>query len=197
MSPDSSRGGTRLSLLFALLTIGIVLGCSLLASAKPPKVKLTIEGGSLSKPIEITDPQILELSFVRGSARQPPDGLRGYQISIYFRVRGDEIRRLGVLYYFPNVSGAQGFIYSPVQGEAWSVQDLGKVVRDGDPRRWFHASPYWEQAIRPLIAAEGAEATNHSLSRKPSEAAGQPSNLLQHRNNAQNLPKRRKKSARL
>lgn len=164
MSPDASRGGTRLSLLFALLIIGIVLGYSLLASAKPPKVKLTIEGGSLSKPIEITDPQILELSFVRGPAPQPPDGLRGYEISIYFRMANDEIRRLAVLYYFPNVSGAQGFIYSPFQGEAWSVQDLGKVVREGSPRRWSHASPYWEQAIKPLIAsAEGAAATNHSL----------------------------------
>jgi len=143
-----------------LLTIGIVLGYCLLASAKPPKVKLTIEGRSLSKPIEITDPQILELSFVRGPAPQPPDGLRGYQISIYFRVRDDEIRRLAILYYFPNVSGAQGFVYSPMQGEAWNVQDLGKVVREGDSRRWFHVSPYWEHAIKPIIA--NAEATNHS-----------------------------------
>ena len=163
MSPDPKRGGMRLSLFLALLTIGVVVCYSLLASAKPPTVKLTIEGGSLSKPIDVTDPQILELSFVRGQAPQPPDGLCGYQISIYFRIANDEIRRLAVLYYFPNVSGAQGFIYSPVQGESWNVQDLGKVISEGHPRRWFHASPYWEQAIKPLIAsAEGAGATNHS-----------------------------------
>ena len=68
---------------------------------------------------------------------------------------------MAVFYYYPNTSGSQGFTYSPVQGEAWRVQDLWKVVREGDPRRWSHASPYWEQAIKPLIAnAEGAEATN-------------------------------------
>lgn len=157
------KGGTRQSLLFTFLTIGVVLGCSLLASAKPPKVKLTIEGGSLGKLIEVTDPQILELSYVRGHAPQPPDGLNGYQISVYFRVRDDEIRRMVVLYYYPNAPGAQGFIYSPVQGEAWGVRDLGKVVREGSPRRWWYASPYWEQAIIPLIANAGAEeVTNHS-----------------------------------
>ena len=131
-SPDPSRGARRLSLLFALLTIGIVLGYSLLASAKPSKVKLTIEGDSLSKPIEVTEPQILELSYFRGRAPQPPNGLRGYKISVYFRVGDDEIRKMVVLYYYPNVSGGQGFIHSPVHGEAWSVQDLGRVVREGD-----------------------------------------------------------------
>ena len=162
-SPDIGGGSTRQSLLFTFLTIGVVLCCSLLASAKPPKVKLTIEGGSLSKLIEVTDPQILELSYVRGHAPQPPNRLPGYQISIYFRVGDDEIRRMAVLYYYPNLSGAQGLIYSPIQGEDWGVRDLGKVVREGLPRRWWYASPDWEQAIKPLIAnAEAAEATNHS-----------------------------------
>ena len=128
MSPDPSRGGTRLSVLFGLLTIGIVLGYSLLASAKPPKVKLTIEGSRLSKPIEITDPQILELSCVRGPVPQPSDGLRGYQISIYFRVRGDEIRRLAVLYYFPNVSGARDLFIRQCRERLGAFRTLGRLL---------------------------------------------------------------------
>ena len=158
--PNRVGGSTRHSLLFAFLTLGIVLGSSLFASAKPPKVKLTIEGGSLSEPIEVTDPQILELSYFRGAAPQPPNGLPGYQISIYFRSADHEIRRMVVLYYYPNVSGAQGFIYSPFQGEAWSVRDLGKVITEGRPRRWWYASPRWEQAIKPLIASAEATGTH-------------------------------------
>jgi hypothetical protein len=166
IGPDGGGGGKTHSLLFAFLIIGVVLGFSFLASAKPQKFKLTIEGGRLSKPIEVTDPQILELSYFRLPAPQPPDGLHGYRISIYFRVSDDEIRRMAVLYYYPNVPGAQGFIYSPFQGEAWDVRDLGKVVSEGRPRRWSYASPQWEQAIKPLIAnAERAEATNHSPQR--------------------------------
>ena len=65
--------------------LAIVLGFALLSSAKPQLVKLTIEGGSLSKPLEITDPQILELSHARGVAPQPPEGMHGYRVSMYFK----------------------------------------------------------------------------------------------------------------
>jgi hypothetical protein len=74
IGPDGGGGGKTHSLLFAFLIIGVVLGFSFLASAKPQKFKLTIEGGRLSKPIEVTDPQILELSYFRLPAPQPPDG---------------------------------------------------------------------------------------------------------------------------
>jgi len=68
-------------LLPVLLTISILLGIPQIVLAKPPRVKLTIEGGSLTKAIEVTDPQILELSVLRGDAKQPTAGLHGYAVS--------------------------------------------------------------------------------------------------------------------
>ena len=145
-------------LLPALLIVPILLAIPQAASAKPPKVKLTIVGGSLTKAIEITDPQILELTCTHLLAKQPPAGLHGYEVSFYFKVANDEIRRMAVVYYYPNPLSEQGYIYSPGEGESWTVLDLATPMTAGRYGKWWFASPTWEQAIKPLIAT--AEATD-------------------------------------
>jgi thiol-disulfide isomerase/thioredoxin len=157
----------------ALLMVAILLAIPQPTSAKPPKVKLTIAGGSLSKAIEITDPRILELTDTRLPAQQPPAGLHGYEVSSYFNVGNNELRRMAVVYYYPNSSSQQGYIYSPGEGEAWTVRDLATPMTAGRYGRWWFASPTWEQAIKPLIAT--AEASDLL-----SQVAQQYKNLAQY-----------------
>lgn len=142
----------------ALLIVPILLAIPQTASAKPPKVKLTIVGGGLTKAIEITDQQILELHDIDGRAQQPPAGLHGYELSFYFKVADNEITRMAVAYYYPNLSSEQGYVYTPGEGETWSARDLATPMTAGRYGKWWYASPAWEQAIKPLIAT--AEATD-------------------------------------
>lgn len=148
----------KIVLLPALLMFTVLLVIPQTASAKPRKVKLTIAGSSLTKAIEITDPQILELTSTRLPAQKPPAGLHGYEISFYSKVADNEIRRMAVAYYYPNLSAEQGYVYTPGEGETWSVRDLETPMTAGRYGRWWFASPAWEQAIKPLIAT--AEATD-------------------------------------
>jgi hypothetical protein len=145
-------------LLPAFLTIPIVLAMSQTALAKPPIVKLTIQGGSLTKPIEITDPEILHLTYSRDRVQQPPAGRHGYEVSFYFKWASSDIRKLFAVYYYPNPSPTQGYVYIPGQGEAWTVRDLSSVITAGRWGKWCLVSPAWEQVIKPLIVtAEAAD----------------------------------------
>lgn len=67
----------RRVLLPALLMFPVLLVIPQTASAKPPKVRLTIAGGSLTKAIEITDAQILERTYTRLPGQKPPAGRWG------------------------------------------------------------------------------------------------------------------------
>jgi hypothetical protein len=153
-------------LLPALLMVPILLGLPQTALAKPPKVKLTIAGGSLTKEIEITDPQVLELTATRLPAQQPPARLHGYEISFYFKATNNEIRRMAVEYYYPNLSSEQGYIYTPGEGETRTVRDLATVITAGKYGKWWYASPAWEQSVKPLIATAEASDLLHEVARQ-------------------------------
>lgn len=144
------------ALLAALLVLPAFLVAPQAVSAKPRKVKLTILGGSLTKPIEITDHHILELSDTRLPAHKPPAGLHGYEISYHFEVGKGEIRRMAVVYYYPNLSPQQGYIYSPCEGELQTIRELTTPLTAGPCGKWWYASPYWEEVIKPLIATAEA-----------------------------------------
>ena len=148
--------------LSALLITPILLGIPQIALAKAPTVKLTIEGGGLTKQFEITDPRILELSHVWGGnfldhsrepAKDPPRGLPGYDVSFYVRFKEDGIRKKYVVRYYPNSSAEQGYIYLPGKGEDGHALNLESIVRSGRDGKWNYAAPAWERLIKPLIVA--------------------------------------------
>lgn len=109
-------------LLPILLSTAIILGLPQVALAKAPTVKLTIEGGNLTKEIQVTDPRILELSHVwagnfldnsREPAKEPPRGLHGYEVSFYVKLADNDVQKMYVVRYYPNPSVEQGYIYLP------------------------------------------------------------------------------------
>jgi hypothetical protein len=81
----------------ALLIVPILFALPQPASAKAPTSKLVIEGEGLTKPLEVTDSRILQLSMIwsygsdsfldysRNPAKKPPHGLRGYEVSFYVK----------------------------------------------------------------------------------------------------------------
>ena len=144
-----------------LTVLLILLGMPRAASAKGPTVKITISGGGLTSAIEVTDPRILSSSNVwggnfldgsRGSVKKPPRGLRPYEVSFYVKLANGEVRKMYVVYYYPNPSTEQGYIYLPGKGETWYSLNVGAILRDGQDGKWNYASPAWEDLIKPVIA---------------------------------------------
>ena len=148
-----------LTLAFLLMFLGMAQA----TSAKAPTVKIIISGGGLTRPIEVTDQRILDISNVwsgqflggsKGTAKEAPRGLR-YEVSFYVEIADDEVRKVYVLYYYPK----PGYIYLPGKGETWYSLNVGTIIRNGQDGKWNYASPAWEDLIRPMIA--GAEAAQH------------------------------------
>jgi len=153
---------------FLLALLLIFLGMPGVVSAKSPSVKIIISGGGLTSSIEVTDPQILGISNVwtgqfldrsRGTAKEPPRGLRRYEVSFYIRVADNELKKKYVVYYYPNPATEPGYIYLPAKGETWYSLNVRAIIRDEQDGKWNYASPAWEDLIKPVIA--GAEAEQH------------------------------------
>jgi hypothetical protein len=143
----------------------LFLGMPKAVSGKEPTVKITISGGELTKVIEVTDQRILDISSIwagefldpsEGTAKEPPVGLRRYEVSFYIKIANNDVRKWYVLYYYPNSVAVPGYIYLPGRGEAWYSLNVGAIIRDGQDGKWNYASSAWEDLIKPVIA--GAEA---------------------------------------
>ena len=144
---------------FALAVLLALASIAPLAHAKSATCKIVIEGGSLSQPLEITDPQILNLSNVwmgtffdvsHDPVPEAPRGIGPYQISFYVKW-GGEVQRKYVVYYHPRLSDP-GYIYLPGSGDTWQFLNWGTVVRRGEDGKWHYALTEWEKLVKPLIA---------------------------------------------
>ena len=98
----------KTSLLSPVAFLLMFLGMPEAASAKAPTVKSIISGGGLTSVIEATDQRILDASNVwsgqfldrsRGTAKEPPQGLRRYEVSFYVKW-DNEVMKKHVLYYY-------------------------------------------------------------------------------------------------
>ncbi len=139
----------------------IWLGTPRAACAKGSTVKITISGGALRGAIEVTDARILNLSNVwagqfldrsKGTAKEPPRGLGPYEVSFYVKLADDQARKMYVVYYYPNPSTAQGYIYLPGKGETPYSLNVRAIWRPEQDGKWNYASPAWEDLIKPVIA---------------------------------------------
>ncbi len=139
------------------------------AAAKGPTVKITISGGELTSPIEITDPRILDNSNVWAgefldraapSPKEPPRGLGRYEVSFYVKFgEDDDAEKVYVLYYSPSPSTQPGLIYLPGKGELWYSRNVRTILR-GSEGKWHYVSPAWEHLIRPVLARAEAAITS-------------------------------------
>lgn len=157
-------------LLAGATSLVMSLGMPRLASAKGPTVKITITGGHLTAPLEVTDSRVLSSAgpwdgrFMDGSGgvtTPPQGGPQPYEVSFYVKLNGD-IRMAYVVYYRPSPLPGQGYIYLPGRGERWYRLNVSTILRTGHDGKWHYASREWEALIKPLIA--GAEAAQRHSS---------------------------------
>jgi DNA-binding beta-propeller fold protein YncE len=142
----------------------LFVGTALLAiptflSGKAETIRVTITGGGLTHPIQITDAKIVNVSHAWGaefldSSRPPltqaPNITSPYEVAFYSRIANNDIRKTCVFFYSPRTSAA-GVIYLPGKGAIWGL-NVGTIIREGRDGKWSYASPAWEAMIKPLIA---------------------------------------------
>ena len=128
---------------------------------KAETARVTVSGGGLATPIQITDAKVLEVSHAWGgefldASRPPlmqaPNVDSPYEVTFYSRIADNDIRKTCVFFYSPNSApGAQGIIYLPGKGALGSLNS-GTIIRAGRDGKWSFASPTWEALIKPFIA---------------------------------------------
>jgi hypothetical protein len=153
---------TAAAILVAISAIPVTL------AAKENTLKITLSGGNLATPVEITDPKILDnfnvwtgpgtssnapegfiVQWSRGATAEPPSRLSQYLVSFYTERLAE--RPFYVVSYCYDPSRQRGYVYFPGFGEKWYSQDVGTIFRgvEGD---WFLSRPVWDTTIEPLIA---------------------------------------------
>jgi hypothetical protein len=155
-------GMKKALLVYSLASLPILLWMPKVASAKAPTVKITISGGGLTDPLEVTDPQVLVISNVwsgqfldssRSPVNEAPKGLRSYEVSFYVKLAENDVRKMYVVYYYPNPLEKQSFIYLPGEEPIWPL-NAGTILRKGQDGKWNYASAAWEALIKPVIARD-------------------------------------------
>ena len=141
--------------------------------AKGATTKVVIAGPGLSKPIEITDREILAnfniwtgpgtfstrpgfnanaprfiINWSKGSVINVPNALEKYRVSFYSE--GLSERPIYVVYYAIAHNSEPGYVYLPGKDEEWWRVNVRSIMR-GVEGKWFHAWSTWENIARPLI----------------------------------------------
>jgi len=159
--------------LAVLLNSLLILSVPTPLLAKGKTVKITIKGADLKRPIEISDPKILEnfqvwtgpgtstaerpsliIDWSQGPVTKPPQSLRRYQVS--FHTDPNE-RIVYVVYYAFSPGAEQGYVYLPGESDEWARLNVRSIWR-GVEGKWFRAWSAWERVARPLV--EKAELTD-------------------------------------
>ena len=172
---SAEEGAPVKRILIALMAVPLILvAAARPAWAKEPTAKITISGGGLASEIEVTDPRILDISNMwygkfldqsKGAVKEPPMGLRTYEVWLYIKFSDNDVRRRYVVYYSSEPSTGQGYIYLPGKGQPWYWLNTSALLRDGRDGKWSYASAAWQDLIKPVIAgAEAAPARNDTAS---------------------------------
>src|SRR5713226_7647402 len=152
--------------LAVLLNSLLILSVPTLLLAKGKTVKITIKGADLKRPIEISDPKILEnfqgwtgpetstdetpsliIDSSHGPVTQPPQSLRSYQVSFHTDPHEQIVY---VVYYAFSPGAEQGYVYLPGDSDEWAGLNV-RTIFHGVEGKWFRAWSAWERVARPLI----------------------------------------------
>jgi len=164
---------------FASVLTLLMLSIPTPLSAKGATVKITIKGGDLATPIEITEPKIRDfeiwagpgvyvngieqtegfiIQWSKGVVAELPNGLQHYEVSFYsgcdigeWGCRTSEPSLSYVVFYDYDPSMEQGYIYLP--GKADELFKFNAIWHGhGFEGSWLHSTSAWENFVRPLIA---------------------------------------------
>jgi hypothetical protein len=156
---------------FILLLISIVPALLL---GKGQMVKITINGGGLSAPVETSEPIIGKftvwagpgvfvngveqtegfiIDWSKGVVAHRPDGLQQYEVHFYSDFRKREGSVVYAVFYAYDPSTRQGFVYLPGRTDELFKFNTGTMWHGhGLEGNWFNATSEWERFVRPLIA---------------------------------------------
>lgn len=166
------KRGTSAS--FCLL---IIVGATILVSAKGTTTRITITGAELQNQIEINDPEILKsfniwsgpgtyvndvegnegfiIDWAHGMVTERPRGLRDFELSFYVRYAnrpfGEQTDQLAyvVLYSVDPVTG-QGYVYLPGKtDERYRLNT--KAIYRGREGNWFRATSAWQSVFNSVV----------------------------------------------
>ena len=147
-----------------LLAVVILLFVTLPVLAKGRIERVVITGPGLDKPLEVSDPAVLQKlnpwfgKFVgdKGQAPAPKADDSTYEVRFYMRwpQRHSEfdLGELKLIYnvsYRPGAEGETGRIYFPGSGYKYYV-NAGTILRDGIDGTWQWASAEWDETMRQL-----------------------------------------------
>ncbi len=146
----------------ALIAVAVLLIAPTQLSAKGATVRITITGGDLATPIEITDPAIasrfhvwseLNVDWSQGVVERPVR-LQIYEVSFVTTRRNPSTY---VIRYAIDPSTDHGYVYLPGKDDAEYADNVWLIYRKVEGN-WFQASSEWEKLAHPLIAKAR---TNH------------------------------------
>lgn len=142
----------------------MLLLVSLPVFAKGRIERIVITGPGLDKPVEVSDPAILQklnpwfgkFSGDKGQAPAPKADDSTYEVLFYMRwpQRHSEfdLGELKLIYhvtYHPGADAETGRIYFPGSNDKYHV-NAGTILRDGIDGTWQWASDGWEETMRQL-----------------------------------------------
>jgi hypothetical protein len=138
-----------------VMAASICVGGTALLSAKGPTVRLTVSGGGLQSPIEVTTPAALAHvwsdEFIGGPTAQPPARLPRYQIAFHVLPNGKrEPKVMYVVTYVRDEGSGEALVYLPGPGEEHYGLNASTILRAGSGR-WHHAVPYWAAAVNQSL----------------------------------------------
>lgn len=148
----------RTGWLSSLAVVCVVLVASV--AAKGATVRLTVDGSTLSEPLDILDARLLASSnvfaggFLGARHNEPPRLYPRYQVTFYVESPGWMKRPIApgyVLTYVKDPLTGQGFIHLPGRGDPGYRVNVGTVMRDGLDGTWLLASPEWSRAINRFL----------------------------------------------
>lgn len=151
----------------------VLLAAPSIVLAKGKTTKIVIDGPDLSKPIEITDPDVLArfnvwaglgtsstrqvananspnfiVDWSRGQTTRPSEAFQKYQVTFYTERQRE--RPSYVVYYVVAPNANRGFVYLPGPSDKWWQLNTFSIFR-GCEGNWFSASGPWDNVARPLI----------------------------------------------
>jgi hypothetical protein len=150
----------------ALTAIAALMISPIQLSAKGDTVRITITGGDLKVPIEITDPKVasrfqvwvgpgtssneaqgLNIDWSQGVV-EPPKGLQIYEVSFMTTRRNPGTY---LVRYAIDPSTNHGYVYLPGKADAGYGENVSLIYRRVEGN-WFRAWSEWEKLAHPRIA---------------------------------------------
>ena len=159
-----------ISAAFCLL---VILSATALVVAKGATTKITITGGGLQSPVQISDPDVLKnfnvwsgpgtfvngvegtegfiVDWASGAVTDRPNELRTFELSFYVRPFSEQTDQLAyiVSYAVDPVTG-QGYVYLPGKSDEPYRLNTTAIYR-GREGNWFRANSAWQAAFRKVV----------------------------------------------